>query len=376
MRTLSWKDIAEQIKTDSEINFIGRAMTPLHVLGVETFLLSLIERGIKCKGYILTVAHCQTGLALNENSFHSSLYEGVEPIYMEDLGEPKGKILTLLHAKKHDESNQTFYYANPYRVELGYISELLNLRPHDRLEITVTEEGIASYGSNPYKLTRALVIGLGVKQSIRFLLEASIKDRYLTKNIERALGISYFLMLNKVDGRWKKNEIYARNVIKILSSNDRKEDEAKYEDAIVFCPSPLYEAGIIKKRQDLKIYCEIIDMLGRDKKYIVRPHPREKDKEAYAVLGCTVDDRLSSSLEEILAELKNKPRFIIGDSSTALVNASALFGIRTISINKLFDRSILSDKNYFYSFNSLFSNICSIPNSFDELRESMCIKEL
>ncbi len=376
MRTLSWKDIAEQIKTDSEINFLGRAMTPLHVLGVETFLMSLIEQGIKCKGYILTVAHFKTGLALNENSFHSSLYEGVEPVFLDNLEEPKSKVSTLLHVAHKVDNSKTFYFANPYRVELGYVSELLKLLPNDKIEITVTEEGNASYGSNPYKLTYAMLLGFGIKNSIRFFLESSIKDRYLTKHIGKRLVIRHFLMLNKDNGGWKKNDTYARNIIKILSSNDRREEYSNYENAIVFCPSPLYEGGYLKSRQDVEIYKKIKDILGDEEKYIVRPHPREKDKEAYSVLDCFIDDRRGSSLEEVLAGLDNKPKYIIGDSSTALVNASALFGIKTISINKLLDRSVLSDKHYFDSFNNLFDGLCFTPATFKELLEFIGMKEI
>ncbi len=376
MRTLSWQEIAEQIKTDSEINFIGRAMTPLHVLGVETFLLSLIEQGIKCKGYILTVAHGQTGLALTENSFHSSLHEGVEPVFLDDIEEPKSHIKTLLCAQKHDDSCRLFYIVNPYRVELGYVSELLDLRPNDRLEIIVTEEGVASYGSNPYKLTHAMILGWGMKQAIRFFLESSIKDRYLIKHIGTKMCIKHFLMLNKVKGTWEKNEVYARNFIKILSSGERKEDCLEYENAVVFCPSPLYEAGFLKSRQDIDIYKRIKEVLGSEEKYIVRPHPREKDTKVYTVLDCYLDERPGSSLEEVLAGLNRKPKYIIGDSSTALVNASALFGIKTISINRILDRSVLSDKHFFDSFNNLFGGLCSIPSSFEELMESIGMKEL
>ncbi len=376
MRTLSWKEIAEQIKTDSEINFLGRAMTPLHVLGVETFLLSLIERGIKCKGYILAVAHCQTGLALGENSFHSSLYEGVEPVFLDEDEEPKSRISTLLNAGKKDNKRNAFYLANPYRVELGYVSELLALRPHDKIEITVTEEGNASYGSNPYRLTYAMILGLGIKNSIRFFFESSIKDRYLTKYIGKNMAIRHFLMLNRNSGTWEQNDTYARNVIKILSASERKEEWLNYENAIVFCPSPLFEGGFLKYRQDVEIYKKIKDILGCSEKFIVRPHPREKDKGVYAVLDCTIDEGWGRSLEEVLAGLDRKPKYIIGDSSSVLVNVRALFGIKTISINKLLDKNVLSDKHFFDSFNNLFVGVCYIPASFKELLDFLGKKEL
>ena len=70
MRNISWDEVLREIELNPEINFISEVMTPLHALGVESFLVKLKENGIQTKGYILVVPHPETGTSLTEEMFH------------------------------------------------------------------------------------------------------------------------------------------------------------------------------------------------------------------------------------------------------------------------------------------------------------------
>ncbi len=366
MRLLKWKEIAEQIKDDNEINFIGRVLTPLHVLGIETLLLYLKEKGVKCKGYILIVPHYETGLGVNDDILHPDMYEGVEPVLLDEKNEPKQDAATLLKLNQRNENEQVFYFANPFRAELGYVAAISKLRPDSNLRVIITEEGNGNYLRNPYKLSRMELVGMSFKEGLRYFVEACIRDRFFVSRMTRNGFVSDFTMLMRENGEGVKNEDYVRNIVKILKTKVSDDNFSEYEDAIVICPSLLYESGYLKIAQDLDIYADIQRALG-DGKYLVKPHPREKDKQRYSVLNCNIDERHTLSTEELLARLSKRPKCIIGDSSTVLVSASALFGVKTVSINQLFDRKILTDKHYFDGFNNSFGQMCYIPKSLEEL---------
>ncbi len=369
MRTLKWVDISTNIRSDEEINFIGRVLTPLHILGMEALILHLKEKGIVCKGYIMAIAHSETGLGISEDAFHSNLYEGVEPVFLSDREEPWVSFKALYEAKKNEDSSRRFFFANPFEVELGYISQIISIRPDDKMEVFVTEEGNANYLRSPYGMNKTMIVGLGLKKSARYFFESCIKNRLIVYYAQRKITIHEFLMLERVNGRWTKNNFYVRSLLKILKSVRKSEDYSQYEGAIIICPSLLYESGFLKKREDLEIYKQIRNTFGNDVKWIVKPHPREKSKYIYDILNCAVDSKNRLSTEEILANLEKPPIMIIGDSSTVLVSANVLYGIKTVSINKLYKKCNLRDKHYFDGFNKCFNGMCLMPKSFDELLE-------
>ena len=108
METKTWLEIANEIKNDSDINFIGRAISPLHILGIEAYILYLKESGVPVKGYILAVPHFDTGMMLDENLFHQDLYDNVRPVYLNGDNDLKTDFTNLLHATGRKDCNSSF----------------------------------------------------------------------------------------------------------------------------------------------------------------------------------------------------------------------------------------------------------------------------
>lgn len=365
MKMMTWKDISNRIIKDEEMNFLGRVITPLHLLGMEALLVKLQNEGIKCKGYIIAVPHYQTGMALKEDMFNISLYNGVEPVTLTE-DEPHKDIYELFRLLNVKSRGHEFYLANPFKIELNYVSQIAKLRHKDNIKLIVTDEGTANYVRSPYRLTKELKAVFSKKERIRFFIEAGIIEQFWYKGLKRKGYISEFLLLNS-NGKLVVNQQVVNCFKQVLLFGDKESNSREYEQAIVFCPSLLYEAGYLKARQDIEIYKRIQDIIGKEEKYVLKPHPREKNTNPYTELHCFIDNNYSESIESKLAKLNRNSKLIVGDSSTILVNAKVLFGINTISINRLISPENLADKKYFDGFNEKFEDLIFIPNTYEEL---------
>lgn len=369
MREFSWAKLEQTIKNDKDINFLGRVITPLHILGIESLIVHLKSQGVRCKGFILLVPHPDTGLAVSQGMFHLHLYEEVEPIIIEGKEEPAKRIKQLIHLAEHGYNSPFFYLANPFKPELNYVSLIKMLRPRDQLRVVITDEGTANYIRSPYRLPRPLIPGWGLKDVLRFIINTSIIDRFLVRNLKKKGMIKEHLMLEKSGGTWIRNEQVISNFLKVFKDDQVDDDFTMYEGAVIYCPSLLYEAGYLKERKDIEIYEKIHDILSQRYIEIIKPHPREKQVDVYSGLGCMVENRYYLSTETVLANLPNLPKLIIGDFSTVLVTASVFFGIKTIAINKIIDSETWSNKRNINEFNKAFGDFVFIPESFGELKE-------
>lgn len=371
MKSYSWDEILKRIEEDQEINFVAEAMTPLHVLGIEALILHLENSGIKCKGYILAMSHAKTGNGLTDSMFHTNCYENVEPVLFDGASKKEKTIRFYRHLRKRYGGGEAFYYATPLKPSFDRIPSVMVKRPYASLHVYVTEEGAGNYTANPYSLCYNLMENKGLYNQARAIWDGAIKERIYKSYLEKAGCLLSFLLLDKKAGKLIPNSECAKAYRILLESEVNDSDFSKFEDSIVFAPSLLYESGIVSKRCDVDEYKIIQKLLG-DGNYVLKPHPREKSLSDYEVLKCQIELNNRNSIESIVSHLKKKPRYVIGDSGTALYNLAILFGVKTISINKLIDRRYLIIKDYFDSFNRLFGNIVFIPETKEELEDYLC----
>ncbi len=368
MEVKTWKEIENEIRNDTSINFIGRAISPLHVLGIESYVLHLRDQGITPKGFILVVPHDETGIGISEDCFHKELYEGVTPVILTDGGSIGNKWFTLLKVLFGHKQKNEIYFANPYRVEFNYVSAIADIRKDTGVHIVLTDEGGGSYLNNPYSFRTNRVPSWGFVDNLRFILYATFRDNALSHVFKARNLIEYFLMLKKVENRWQRNDQCCKQILRMLKTCSITEDYSELEDAVLICPGLLYEVGYLTVGQDVEIYKEILEKLG-SVKCVVKPHPRERNLERYRVMNCIIEQRHFTPIEEILANIKKLPKCVIGESSTILTSAAVLFGVKTISINKLINREYLTNKKFFDNFNADFDELVLIPKTKEELDE-------
>ncbi len=374
MDRIKWNEVLDRVCKDKTINFIAEAITPLHVLGIESLILYLESKGIKCKGFILSVAHGKNGLILTDDAFHSNCYQEVSHYVLDESAETSEKNWSFYQKlKKMTEGEDILYYATPFRPSFNKIPQVMRCRPFSQLKVFITEEGTASYLTTPYELTICRSIGWRLRDYARYAWQTMLRDRHFEKRLVETGRLERFFLLEKKDGKYIRNTACAEQFCKLLASEVVNRDFSMYENAVVFVPSLLYEDGITTEKCDIEIYKKICEKLGKQT-YIVKPHPREKCFDSYETLGCIVEKQSRISSEAIFANLKRYPKCVIGDTGTALVNISALYGIKTIAINKLIDKEYLRQKDYFDGYNEAFEGIIIIPKSEDELMK--CLEDI
>lgn len=381
MQKYSEKEVLQLMQNREEVNFYADAITPLHALGIEAAMQHLTQKGIKLIGYIALMAHDVTGYALNESDFHIVKNMDVEIVQIERIYEQRSVTQKIRHrldlykfygncAKKDITNKTVFYYITPFKPSFDIVMEISKIMTECRLQIIVTDEGLGSYLEGPYRITKSISIELGFKRTVKFIWELLIEARWFWNRLTKAGMTSEFLLLYKNAGRWEKNKACIEAYRSILLQNQCTDDFSYYEDAVLISPSLLYEAKILKEHADINIYKEISRFLNRKGiRIVAKPHPREKNLEWYGEINCILEKQGNAALESILAHMDKLPRCIVGDASTTLVTASILYGIKSISINKLIDKKHLRDKHYFDNFNCTFQNLVYMPETMEELME-------
>ncbi len=370
METITRSELITRIRDDVEINFLAEAMTPLHVLGIEACILYLERRGVKCKGFIVAVNHAKTGKGLDESMFHTLCYSNVNPIYIKSEESKNANHLSFyLKLKKDKRKLNKLYYATPFTPSFDMIPLVMSARPEDDLQVFVTEEGTATYIANPYGLFYYTVFDPKFFQYPKIIWKNIIRNKFYLKRLCSAGKLTNFTFLSRENEKYVPNHECVEACKIILASETADTDYSYYENAVVFVPSLLYESGIISDRYDVELYKVAQDTIGNDCNYVVKPHPREKDLSAYSVLNCKIESNYKNSLESIIANLKIKPKCIIGDTGTSLVNIATLFGIKAISISKMIGDEHILFRGFFDKFNDTFSDIVFIPSTMTEFKD-------
>lgn len=370
MISVKWNEILRKIESDDEINFIAEAITPVHALGIEALLIHLNRIGVRTKGFILAVPHYETGMTLTEEMFHRECYKGITVAQIDSSELQQGNNPWFYFGLKNSEGfERVFYYATPFIPSFARIPQVMNIRKNDNLMVYITDEGAANYLDNPYKPSKSWTFGMNLKSKLWFLTQRCLRDRYFAYKLRKTGKLQNYWMYKSVGDKWEPNDEYVADVVKLYESENDNEDYSEYEDAIIFAPSLLYQSGVMSRRADVELFEEIKGELGSGFKYVVKPHPREKELQDYNRLNCYVERTNQQSLERILAHVDLKPRCVIGDTGTALVNIAALYDIKVIAIAKLINKSDLLVENYFDDYNRTYDNLIFIPGSWQELKD-------
>ncbi len=382
MQKYSEKDMFDFIESCREMNFFADVVTPLHVLGVEAAIYHLASEGVKLKGCIAVMAHSLTGYAVSEESFH--VIDGVDTklvqmstdyiarSFSQKLQRRWKRFRFYAKLRKPEPEKPVFYYITPYKPSFDTIIKLTEIKSGYRLQIIVTDEGLANYIRSPYGIQKCIIPEWGFYWTLKNVWTILVEERRFVKQVRKAGMISDFTILWKQQGKWVPNPACVEAYKAILSQNAREGAYPYYGGAVLLNASLLYETKILKKPDDIRIYKEI----GRELKQmgiplVAKPHPREKELSWYEDLDCIVEKESAISQEAILASLNVLPKCVIGDSSTTLVTSAVLFGIKTISISRLINKKYLYDAHYFDGFDKSFSNLVLMPESMEELKNML-----
>lgn len=357
------------INSADNINYIARAVTPWHALGIEASVKYLESKyDTKLSGYVIILPHYLSGYAIDDKYF-SNISANVIRIDAHNWRSFIASQITIiefifwsLFIKKRDGN---FFIISPLSFDISFIALFTKRLGSINPNFVRVDEGVAYYMTTgkrkPFKSKNIIV------QLKNYLVhyENILGDRLINKN----KFIDTTMFVKKNCGQLVKNEIiypFYRELFK-KEKNYILENRNKY---VIICTTAWNRLGI-KDDEDLGVLvevCKILRSFGYE--ILIKPHPRDSYFiEQEAKLKAKIIDSKSSSLEALLENSISKPTCIISFSSTTLVTSNLFWNLKTVCLSNLLNRNNISPVylEEIDSFKHTFKNFTFFPDSLEDL---------
>ena len=379
------RDVFLSAYKDANVNVVGLAITPWHALGVKSFVNKLKNEGLFIGGIVGMMPHSKTGMCINENIFNGTGLVAMKLSPIEGISEQikvaVRRVKLFREQKKELFNNEPPLFVLCPSFPGSYIRQPVQDAGSRKLIFLQIDEGLSAYMLNS-----------------RDWIEKSISDRNLRglkAFFRRCLGLydeSYFSWCKEVladEGRFMRwmllNEDMtpSREVIywykKTLLDEIPEADLGQvshYEGAIIVNTQPLVEDGVVNRSKYLSVLQALVDVARRrGRSVVIKPHPREANKDDYKILkGCWLDDNGGIAQESLIASCKNKPIAVVGFNSSTLLTSNLFFDIPTVSIISILNNigGIIDSEDVLCNrFEDVFSRSIFFPSNIEEF-EAFC----
>lgn len=338
--------IEEKIK---DMDFIAIASTQWHAICVDSAIYSLNKRlDKKTKGLIL-VSRYGANFRISSDDFSADEFADVEYIKINDkennfferafsFFKDHVKLFFKIRNIKKDYENQKELFlispVAPFNRLLLYFNR--EIAKKYKVTFICDDGGLGAY--MPKGFSKASnEASKGSSKLKLFLMEEGLNFDKRVRNsyIDHVKVERRNLFLKENDDLVPNEEVLEsyKAVLKIRNYNKDLADSLK-EKSVLIVTQPYSEMGFISEEDEFKVIEDIINFL--DKKILLKPHPRE-DKNKYNSLtekysNIEILDN-SFSIEELLPSLNLY--FIIGFTSSTLINAKIFYNIESISFADL-----------------------------------------
>jgi len=383
------------------VDFIAFAISHWHALGIDAFVCDLSKtRKRKLKGVIIILPHPKDGILIDELDFLCKNFAEVKFCFISSCEEKnilfRGinlikrpfDILIGIKNVKNRKGGREIYILSVMKPNIdclkifkdkGIATKYLPI-------FFIIDEGIGSYF--PKKIWN-LVAKLDkqemsehfnfiklIKNGIFYLEE--IVNKFLEKRalnyISTKNGFLFAPEKDALKPRWSVINLYK----KVLKKRKKTLKDLKNNISIaVILGQPFTEYGQVLLRNELKLMEDVITILiQRGLKVIIKPHPRENSNKYASILTNFKQTQVEIIKKNDPAEdffLEANIKFVIGFTSTSLLNAAFLYNIPAISITKLLeseDELLNLSKNEFEKLTKDVKNIFHI-NSIEEIEHIM-----
>lgn len=371
-----------------EINFIGSCVTPWHANGIDSAISYLQAQGVEVKGAIIlkyAIKESEITCILNGTHFVNSCCRYY--VASKDFSYTMGSLLkdnlnvyrgvSWYNSQSFDASRPVLYIANPWHVDVWLFQKLYPfLKDECSIRLMMVEEGLATYFACNTGVKRCWEMSArhkGLRRVLSFLLH-SYGQYALNRFEQKTDWINLNLLRKERDGALKPNREAHRFYKKVLDEHvSRLSLNASLPElsgAVVIC-TMAYLRNEIKDFTDVKTLKQVVDA-AKEKglKVYLKPHPREVDyRERYASLGCELLTA-SCSMEVLMAHCPTL-RALVSFTSTSLVTANLIFGIKAISLIGMIEGEKYG--SYFHgeiaSFRQSFAPFVEMPVDEEELLE-------
>lgn len=342
-------------KMNKNLDVIIQVITPWHAIGAKAILLYFREKGFEVDGTILIQKHAEAGHMVSSEEFQD---DDVNVIYTEFEMPPKNifkRIKRESDIKKackdylDRETNFDSVIAAPWHVNKNKILQYSN-EGKNYFSI-VFDEGLATYINND---TSSLLS-----------YEKSLKSNG---------KLEYFTLFSKSGESLEDNKeiqnLYA-DAIRINAERREELSTINLENSVVINTQTFVNDGQISEQEELRLLKLVTDECGKkDIKVYLKPHPRDDKLDRFKELNVELLSYTDVPQEEMFA--KSAPRAVVGFTTTSLVTANKLFGIKSISLNKLVGEEVGSDmRRDMENFEKYFGDGVQIVESEEELIQSL-----
>ena len=375
-----------QIVREEQVNFIGSAVTPWHAHGIDCAVRYLQDQGVKVNGIILVKPAVRQGEVchlLSEKNFTTGACRIFKQAPVYDRS-PLSIIKSLVKSYRSvgwfnrqyaEKREKTIYIVSPWHLDMYCFYQLYQSQGKAcGFRMMLVEEGLASYSP---KVDTALhawnslkVNKRGCHLLVSFLL--SVLGTSLRKRFERKTIWTNLNLLVRENGTLCRNDLsvkYYKEVITAYSRMHKEQLPAEDLNGSVIICTMAYLHSEIQDREDVVALQRVVEAIRKKGMRIyLKPHPRDTDyRNRYAALGCQFLE-CSCSVEALFV-ISPRIRAVISFSSTSLVTAQLLFGIKGISILNLLDKYKFGPyiQEEMDSFLYCFQEVVSIPNTMEEL---------
>lgn len=389
MDFLRAEQLADIIEKE-QINFIGSAVTPWHAHGIDCAIHYLQDKGVLVNGIILVkpaIKQAEICHLLSEKNFVSRCCK----IY-KSPAEYDTRLSVLLRSfytgyestnwynKQHRQTHEkTIYIVSPWHLDFNTFALLYqSLDASYGFQMMLVEEGLSSYfpliDTKKYIWNSLSTTKSGLRRVMSFVpsvVGRSIRRRFESQtswiNLNLLLGESDNLHPNQVS-----LDYYRQVLMEYAEKNRSNFPLLNLENAVIICTMAYLHTEIQDQSDVCTLKLVVEELRRKNMKVYLKPHPRDKDyKNRYASLACDFIDYPCTA--EVFFAMCPQIRGVVSFSSTALVTAKLLFGLKSSSVLNFVEKNKYGDyiREEMDSFTYCFSNIVEMPNSARELGEHL-----
>lgn len=346
---------------------IAYAITPWQLRGIEAaldYIYNIKKEKFRC--LVIMAEHNITGRCISKDEFNINhdFYDAdivyVDKWHFSDDGikilEETSKIVSALR----DKSTNPVYVLNAGKVDLRWI-RYIKKSINRNIVYVLMDDGTGSYTSyaglehSEYKIFKNYLYNCCVKFMKK--RETLIDFRLLC-----------FSKGELVENSWVSE--YYKNAL-VRTARLEQGVYCYYMDKIIINSQCLFDNKEIAANEDIDTFEVLSKLLPENIEVTLKPHPREKSLDRYAQFNWRLVPNINCTQEEIFAGLQVNPKMVIGITSSTLVNLHALFGIKTISLAKLFLKRNLPEgiRKDTSDFIKMYKNIVEMPEDEAELKQ-------
>ena len=374
-----------KILKKNDIDFIATAVSSFHALGIDAFILDLSTKlNRKPKGLIIICPHHRSGYLIDKEKFSCENFADVEfhhykkdKYFLKNVVNLMLKYINIfLGIYRLNNKNKNIYFISPLEPEFSFIKYFKNREMLDKYYpiFIIIDEGFGTYLNNDLW---------------KKIAENDLTDNFFGKFKYRASSTIYSFLKGKITkktalenryifekkGGLKINKEVVDSYKKILKIKTNLRENTINKRTILIITQPFSEYNQITLSQELNILDKLSKFIAkRGFRLLLKPHPRETP-DKYSKLDNIEIIVNNSPVEDILRDIN--PNYVIGYTSTALINANLFYDINTISIAKILIR--ISDDKLLNTttteFIKLTNNFIKFINTVEDLDES-CFQEL